>query len=244
MKITFMGTSHGYAEKNRFTSATLIETNDFSYLLDAGAPVEWIMENTNKPYDKIRGIFITHMHNDHVGSLSQVIEPMLRFRYNDKSTCFFPSKEGMEAFTKWLVALSATEDKIKSTVKFEVTQTGRIFNNGDMIVFAKPTLHMGENGKAFSYTFESEGKKVLFTGDMGMGFPEYSEITGNERYDLVVCEMAHAKLCDVKDALKNTNTERMIIHHYYEPMIEDCDEILKSFPFPASIAKDGMEVII
>ena len=69
-----MGTSHGYAEKEQFTSATLIENSDFYYLLDAGAPVEWIMVNTEKPYDKIRGIFITHMHNDHVGSLSTVVE--------------------------------------------------------------------------------------------------------------------------------------------------------------------------
>ena len=41
MKINFMGTSHGYAEKCQFTSATLIEVSDFYYLLDAGAPVEW-----------------------------------------------------------------------------------------------------------------------------------------------------------------------------------------------------------
>jgi len=42
MKITFLGTSHGYAEKNRFTSSTLIETAGHSYILDAGAPVEWL----------------------------------------------------------------------------------------------------------------------------------------------------------------------------------------------------------
>ena len=53
IKITFMGTSHGYAEKEQFTSATLIEISDFYYLLDVGAPVEWIMVNADKPFDKI-----------------------------------------------------------------------------------------------------------------------------------------------------------------------------------------------
>lgn len=242
MKITFLGTSHGYAEKQRFTSATLIETSEYSYLLDAGAPVEWIMVNKDKSYDKIRGIFITHMHNDHVGSLSSVIEPMLRFRYNNNATCFFPSENGRIGFLRWLETMKVPEEKVKSTVDFAITKEGKIFDNGDIIVSAKPTMHLEScNDVSFSYVFESNGKKMLFTGDMQCGFPEYSQVVGNEHYDLVVCEMAHAKLCDVAEKLKNTNTDRMIITHYYMPQLEGYEEILKTFPFPVEIAADGLE---
>ena len=244
MKITFLGTSHGYAEKNRFTSSTLIETAEYSYLLDAGAPVEWIMENKDKPYDKIRGIFITHMHNDHAGSLSSVIEPMLRYRYNDKAICFFPSEEGKEGFLNWLSTMHEPREKVESIVTLDVTKTGRFFENGDIAVSAKPTLHLGEHIATFSYTFEAEGKKVLFTGDMGQGFPEYSQLVGTEHYDLVVCEMAHADLALVADALKKTNTDRMIITHYHSPRLEGYEDILPTFPFPVEIAVDGMEVTL
>jgi len=243
VKITFLGSSHGYAEKNRFTSATLVETNEFSYLLDAGGPVEWLMVNNDKPFERIRGIFITHMHNDHVGSLSCVIEPMLRFRYNDNATCFFPCEKGRDGFIDWLEIMNVSGDKAKETVKFEITKEGKIFSNGDICVTAKSTRHLGENNFAFSYTFERNGKKVLFTGDMGQGFLEYPDLVYGEHYDMVVCEMAHAAFEDVADMLRKTDTDRMIITHYYEPNLKGFDDIsLADFPFPVTLSSDGMEI--
>ena len=117
MKITFLGTSHGYAEKGRFTSSALIESGGKYYILDAGAPIEYLLVNGEKDYDKIKAVFITHMHNDHVGSLSSIVEPMLRYRYNNKATCFFPSNEGSVAFSDWLYALGVREEDLKKTVK-------------------------------------------------------------------------------------------------------------------------------
>ncbi len=241
MKINLWGTSHGFNEKNQFTSSTMIEAGDKYYMLDAGGPVEWLMVNNNKPYDKIRGIFISHMHADHVGSLTELIVPMLRFRFNDKATCFFPSIEGKEGFVEWVKVLGGTDEKIRSTVKLEVTKEGEVYKDENILVSARPTLHMGDK-PAFSYIFEADGKKVLFTCDMSWGFPEYPEVLSGEHYDLVVCEMAHNKLSDAQDMLKKTDTDRMIITHYYLPQVEGYEEIFKTFPFPVELAKDGMEI--
>lgn len=242
MKITFLGTSHGCAEKNRFTSGTLIETSDYSYLLDAGAPVDALMLNEDKSFEKIRGIFITHMHNDHVANLSSMVTRLIKYNFNDDVVCYFPCKEGIEGFLNWLDVMSVPVDKVKETIKFDVTKEGVVFDNGDIKVLAKPTLHMGEDKKAFSYTFENDGKKVLFTGDMRGGFPEYTEIIGGEHYDLVVCEMAHSNLSDKAEMLKKTDTDRMIITHYSPKRMIGYEEVLKTFPFPTTISSDGMEI--
>ena len=242
MKINFMGTSHGYAEKEQFTSATLIEVSGYYYLLDAGAPVEWILVNKDKPFDKIRGVFITHMHNDHVGNLTSVIEPMLRFRYNNNAVCFFPTEDGKNGFLDWMKVLNVSKDLVLSTVQLNVAKEGTIYEKDGLIVSAKYTKHIEK--QSFSYVFEADGKKVLFTGDMMGGFHEYPTLVGKEHYDLVVCEMAHAEICDVKEMLRQTDTKRMIITHYFAPRIEGYEEIFKTFPFPVSLAKDGEEIIL
>ncbi len=245
MNITIWGSSHGYAEKNRFTSSTIIEVGGLIYLLDAGAPVEWLMVNNDKSFDDIRAVFITHMHNDHVGSLSSIIEPMLRYRYNDKSSCIFPTEIGKEGFVNWLKIIDVSEEVLRKTVKLLVAQEGKCYDDGNVVVYAKPTEHLTNNGnKSYSYTFEVEGKRVFFTGDMKCGFPEYSKNVENECFDLVVCEMAHTDLCDAAEMLKKTNTKRMVITHHHSPRIEGYEDIIKTFPFPVEIAKDGFQIVL
>lgn len=245
MKITFLGTSHGYAEKGRFTSATLIESGKHSYLLDAGGPVEALMVNHDKSYSDIRGIFITHMHSDHVGSLNTVIEPFMRFRYNDKSVCFLPEQNGLDAFIQWLTAIHVDKEQLLKTVKFKVTQPGIIFQNKDTTVTAISSKHL-EGGKypSYAYMFEHDGKRVLFTGDMSLGFYEYPDITGTIHYDLIVCEMAHYNLRQAAEMLKKSNTDRMIITHYYAPQIVGYEEIFKTFPFDIQLSYDGLEISV
>ena len=116
---------------------------------------------------------------------------------------------------------------------------GKVFEDDNIKVFARPTKHLGGESNSFAYIFEADGKRVLFTGDMSRNFPEYTEITKGEHFDVVVCEMAHANLSDVADMLKETDTDRMYIHHYHMPRLNGYEEIFKSFPFPVTIAKDG-----
>ena len=177
MEIRFLGTSHGYAEKDRFVSCTVIVAGGHYYLLDAGGPVEALMVRNDMDFADIRGIFLTHMHSDHVGSLTSVIEPFLRYRYNNKATCFFPEERGLNGFLAWMDTIYADPEKAKRTVAFRVTKPGALYADDCISVTAAPTRHMEHHGgKAFSYTFEADGKRVLFTGDMASGFPEYTSL--------------------------------------------------------------------
>lgn len=244
MKITFLGTSHGYAEKNRYTSSTIIEVGEHSYILDAGAPLEYILVNREKSFDAIRGIFITHMHSDHVGCLNTLIEPFMRFRYNDKAVCFLPEQAGIDGFIAWLGTMHCPEEKVRAITKFCLTTPGMIFENEDVKVTAIPTMHLGGRFPAYAYLFEADGRSVLFTGDMGMKFCDYENVVGTRHYDLVVCEMAHADLCDCKEKLKATNTSRMLINHYHTPRLEGYETIFREFPFDVQLAVDGMEILV
>ncbi len=243
MKVHLFGTSHGYAEKGRLTSCSLVEVNGKLYIIDVGGPADAFLVDNGYDHADVRGIFITHMHSDHAGSISGITEAFTRYRFNDKVTCLFPEEQGLEGFFAWQETLHGNRDILKKTTNYGVTQPGVCYEDENVKITAVPTLHLG-GGKApaFAYVIEAEGKTVIFSGDMASGFPEYEDVFGDRHYDLAICEMAHSALKDVKDKLKNTNTDKMIINHYHTPMVEGYEEIFKEFSFDVSLATDGLVI--
>jgi len=74
MKITFLGTSCGVPQKDRYCSATLVESGGRAYLVDAGAPVTELMRERGMTPCDLSAVFITHMHGDHVGGCGRMKE--------------------------------------------------------------------------------------------------------------------------------------------------------------------------
>ena len=64
MKVTLLGTSHGDPTYCRFNTSTLLEVENYgAVLIDAGTPVLAMLIRQQIPLEKLRAIFITHMHN-------------------------------------------------------------------------------------------------------------------------------------------------------------------------------------
>ena len=246
MKITFLGTSHGLAEKNRFMSSALVESNGCSYLVDAGAPADSLMVNMDKSFFKLKSVFITHMHADHVMNLTTLAIPLLMFKEDDRNkSLYFPTFEGRVAYLTWMEALHNNMKYLAENIDMKVTSKGKIYEDENLTVSAVPTRHFPPDWssvKSWGYVFEENGKRVLFTGDLSGNFPEYPEMVKDQHFDLVVCEMAHSNLCDVEDILKNTSTEKMVITHYHMPKLGDYPSVFETFPFPVRLVHDG-EVI-
>ena len=69
MKLTFLGTSCGVPQKDRYCSSCMIECGDGTYLIDAGAPVAELLRKYGKTPVDLNAVFITHMHGDHLDGL-------------------------------------------------------------------------------------------------------------------------------------------------------------------------------
>ena len=65
MKITFVGTSHGVPEKNRYCTCIMLESGGAIYFIDAGAPIVDFLVNNGKSVNDLRAVFTTHVHSDH-----------------------------------------------------------------------------------------------------------------------------------------------------------------------------------
>ena len=106
MRIITQGTSHGNHTYNRFNSSTLVEVEDVSYLIDAGAPANGLMIRANKEFHKLQAVFITHMHEDHTGGLPGVIKTLLKKPQDDQHTMvLLPEENAISPLEGWLKAM-------------------------------------------------------------------------------------------------------------------------------------------
>ena len=74
MKITIVGSSHGVPEPDRKCSCIKVEIGGNIYFVDMGTPAIDEMRRRGDDVNAVKGVFITHMHGDHIGGLPAVLE--------------------------------------------------------------------------------------------------------------------------------------------------------------------------
>ncbi len=183
MILTFVGNDDGFGNKNN--SAYIVENNEL-FILDCGFTV--FNEIKNKfnfsKYKKIN-VIITHLHNDHAGSLSQLILYLwfiYKIRVNVISNC---------VNIKQYLDITGTIPEAY-ILKNELTN----------VKFIK-TEHV-KHLDSYGVLLTIKNKKILYTGDtcsLDNFLPYMNEI--NELYiDLSKFGGAHLKIDDIIDILR------------------------------------------
>ena len=242
MKLTFLGTSHGKPEKNRFCTCTVLTVGGKHYIVDAGAPVFDLFERNDLAFADIRALVITHPHIDHTAGL-----PVLTSALNSPLRFFdvgFPALvPDLEPFLAMFEFWRGRRDP-SGRVSYEKYQNGVIFTDENVKITAIPTQHCPHS---HALLFEAEGKRLLFTSDLKRDLSDYPvEITEGAGLDLVITEAAHQIYAEpyVAKTLAKSKTARMIIHHVAEHRnpLSTIENTLAALPFPAEIAYDGMVI--
>jgi ribonuclease BN (tRNA processing enzyme) len=243
MRIITLGTSHGATERGRACSATLIEVEGAYYLFDCGGDVEPKMTNMGLPIESIRAVFISHMHEDHAGTLSSIAKRFTVYQPEESRVkMYLPEKRGIEAFRGWLSALHLPNLWKLSLLEVE---EGEIYSDGRLRVFAIPTRHI-EGGRypSFAYVIEAEGKRLLYSGDLSGDFSDYPEVVNREDFDLIICELTHYEPERNFEAIKASRTKGLLFTHIWEGKIAPVLAKAPELPFKLDIATDGAEYVI
>ena len=238
MKLYTLGTSHGATEVGRACSANLLSVGDAYYLFDCGGNTEGKMTDLGLPIEKIRAVFVTHMHEDHAGTLSAIAKRFYNY-HRDASpvSMFLPEENGINAFQIWLSALHID---IKDRVFLLPVKVGKVYEDEFVTVTAIATAHM--NGGAFpsfAYMIEAEGKKMLYTGDLAGDFHDYPAILSEENFDAVLCELVHFKVENNLESIAKTKTKKLIFTHLAPRNIPRIRSAEDKLPFSVEIAEDG-----
>lgn len=187
--LKFLGNDDGFGDKN---NSAYLEINNELYLIDCGFTV--FNEIKNKfDFNKYKNInvIITHLHNDHAGSLSQLIL-YLWFIYK-KRTNVITNCVHMKEYLK----ITGTP-----SVAYEIR------NNIGNLKFIK-TEHT-DYLDAYGFVLNIENKKILYTGDTRVLTPFLPYLDNLDELYIDVSKFggAHLRIDDILDELKKIKNKR------------------------------------
>lgn len=242
MKLHFIGTSHGAPEKGRGCTALLLETDGDFYVIDAGSSVEKYMADRDLDVERVKAVFITHMHEDHIGTLTGLLKVMKTYHGSMRAKIFLPEQQGIDALRVWLEAMHSVNWP-ENRLPLLLTTVGEVYSDEKISVSAVKTDHI-KGIDTFAYIIECEGKRVIFTGDLTENLHDYPEIILNEQSDAVVTELCHYHksfgfIEGTLDILKASKTSRILFSHIYPGGDTDMEKIKDTFSFAVDIATDG-----
>lgn len=248
MKLTFLGTSHGHPEVRRYCTSVYVEHNGFGFVVDVGAPVEYLFKNRGIETEKVKAYFLTHMHSDHADTLGSVAKSYLVYHKTGDADVFFAEDAAIDPFCAWMTALHIPLDRHHDRFRLHITSEGVIYENYGLRVSAIRTEHIAPNVPTFAYLFEADdGKRVLFTGDLAYDFHDFPKIAfeTEKPFDLIVSELTHLSADKAKTVLVNAKTRLMIFSHVtptHNLVLLECENI--RFPFVHIVACDGFEYYV
>lgn len=237
MKLTVLGSSHGVPEANRKCSSIMIEVSDRYYFIDIGTPIVDELAKRNISINKVKSIFVTHTHGDHLNGFFQFAD-LISWYYTDvKTEIFLPKMSVAKVIQDWTDTLG-----YKCLAKMNEIKEGIIFNDGYVEVIAIPTMHCE---KSYAFIFKAEGKTILFSGDLKnpkIDFPKYAM---QNKIDLMVCEAAHFSVEDYIPVFSQCTARQIVFNHYTSNRIPGILDLQKNMcDRSILLATDNMEIVV
>jgi ribonuclease BN (tRNA processing enzyme) len=241
MKVTFLGTADGVPRPGHFCTSTMIEVGDAIYLIDTGAPVIDLLLKMGKNPNRIKAIFNTHGHGDHLDGMLELLD-LCHWAYTSTSYDIYMTEQKVADGFRNCINCMSTAPFPDDRLRFRVFEEGDIYADENIKVKAIRTHHCDPK-PSYAFLVESQGLKALFTGDLSQFFgkDDFPKIAFEEEMNLIVCEMAHFGAEHIIPYLERCRAKHVIFNHYQLRKERDIQQLMQcgSFPFPISMAQDG-----
>ncbi len=215
MKIKFLGTSYGAPSSGRHQQSILIETvNTNAYLFDTGSPVTDVLINESYDISRIKSVFISHLHGDHMNGLHDLVN--LAEFLNARFSVYLSEQRGIDAFEAY--TFMQLGDRKSERVDFRLFSEGRFYDDGTLKVTAVPNAHMEKSGKpSYGFLIEADGASVYITGDLHPTLKDMPKFLDTRRTDMIITECAHFSAAELLERLDSCNTCSVAFVHVMPP---------------------------
>lgn len=240
MKIKFLGTSFGAPSKDRHQQSILIEENEDLYIFDVGAPVLDILIKHDYDLSRIKAVFVSHIHGDHLNGIFDMLNLADYFNMN---FTVYVSEQRVSDFLKNYCEFEGCALK-NGRVQFCLIEDGEFYADKLLKVYAFKTKHI-KNGDipSFGFLLRTAEGKVCITGDLNASLNDLPEFLYSEQTDLVITECAHFSPESLFEKLTRCRTNTFaIIHVMPSEKYSQLKAVAKNSPLKVYFPSDNDEI--
>ncbi len=150
--LTVLGSSAAMPAFGRFTSCQAINYNENYYLIDAGEGAQIRIGQYKVKRNKIKCIFISHLHGDHIFGLPGILTSFNHFDRKTPLRVFGP--KGLKAYIELIFKMGQSKPRYELIVEeIEVNKLQEVWTNHELSVKAFPLHHRIET---YGYRFDEK----------------------------------------------------------------------------------------
>jgi ribonuclease BN (tRNA processing enzyme) len=256
-KLIFLGTCSGTEPMpGRHHSSFVLEVGDKYYWFDAGENCSHAAVTAGIDVSRIRAVFISHMHIDHVGGLANLLFVIRKLvsvtgkpHANGNSYDVFVPDLELFGMIRTVSTMRKEKETASPTIVDHEISDGLLFEDENIRVTALHNTHLGETGEdgwhSYSFLIETEGKRIVFSGDVKC--PEELDPLTAGGCDALIMETGHHKVARVLAYANARGTKKLLFTHHGREILADPAAAARAAAAAhpdATVCRDGDTVIL
>ena len=232
-RITILGSASGMPMPGRAHACFVLETEEGSFLFDAGEGCAASLVRHGIDHDRIFHVFITHMHPDHVIGLPMMLQLMHLRSREIPLTVFLPA-EAVEATRNYLETLYLFPGRLSFELRLEPIRPNPIYRDEKIGISAYQNHHLlgydqqiaedhlDNQMQSYSLMALVSGKRLYYSGDVADA-RDVREVLSEA--DMAITECMHLPPEELIGLLAEKKVPRVVLTHV-PPQLENKDAYL------------------